>query len=94
MNTTQEDLNETFENSIVPDRQNGTQKMLCSLFSIDTHLPKLNVAGSIPVSRSKNQQFSSSPKKSNRLNKAQSEPTHSVLVFDEGMQIATSSFPL
>ena len=43
MNTTQEDLNETFENSIVPDRQNGTQKMLFSLFSNDTHLPKLDV---------------------------------------------------
>ena len=28
-------------------------KTLCYLFSIDIHLPKLNVAGSIPVSRSK-----------------------------------------
>jgi hypothetical protein len=31
---------------------------LCSLFSIYVHLPKLNVAGSIPVSRSNFLRFS------------------------------------
>jgi len=33
-------------------RQNEMQETLCYLFPIDRRLPKLNVAGSIPVSRS------------------------------------------
>jgi hypothetical protein len=40
----------------IPNRQNEMLETLCSLFPIDCRLPKLNVAGSIPVSRSKNQQ--------------------------------------
>ncbi|HTC76951.1 MAG TPA: hypothetical protein VK684_15325, partial [Edaphobacter sp.] len=34
-------------------RQNEMQETLCYLFPIDRRLPKLNVAGSIPVSRSR-----------------------------------------
>jgi hypothetical protein len=35
------------------NRQNEMLETLCSLFPIDCRLPKLNVAGSIPVSRSR-----------------------------------------
>jgi hypothetical protein len=42
----------TDRKSGILNRQNEMQEMLCSLFPIDCRLPKLNVAGSIPVSRS------------------------------------------
>jgi hypothetical protein len=52
MNTTQQDRNEAFENSMFFFARTELRKTLFPLFSIDIHLPKLNVAGSIPVSRS------------------------------------------
>ena len=40
------------ENSLILYRQNEMPKTQCSLFSTYSRLPKLDVAGSIPVSRS------------------------------------------
>jgi hypothetical protein len=40
------------ENWLNPIARKRPTKTLCSLLSIDSRLPKLNVAGSIPVSRS------------------------------------------
>jgi len=41
-----------FENWGILKHQNAMQKTLCSLFPIHCQFPKLDVAGSIPVSRS------------------------------------------
>jgi hypothetical protein len=44
--------NGAFKNSCSLYRQNEMQETLCYLFPIDCRLPRLNDAGSIPVSRS------------------------------------------
>jgi len=53
INTTQLRGRADFENCFVSHRQNKAQKTPYPLYSIDAPFPKLDVAGSSPVSRSK-----------------------------------------
>jgi hypothetical protein len=46
-----------FENPVFPIARMEYENPLCSLFAIYVHLPKLNAAGSIPVSRSNKSQI-------------------------------------
>src|SRR2546425_3449188 len=46
------DFGEKFKNSVVPYGQDGRSGRICSLFTKYAQIPKLDVPGSIPVSRS------------------------------------------
>ena len=51
MNTVKDSAKHIIENPVFPIARMEYENPLCSLFAICLHLPKLNVAGSIPVSR-------------------------------------------
>jgi len=55
LNSIKSSAKQTFEILVISIVRMKYQNSLCSLFAIQFQLPKLNVAGSIPVSRSKNQ---------------------------------------
>ena len=52
LNTVKDSAKQIFENPVFSIARIKYENPLCSLFAIYVHLPKLNVAGSIPVSRS------------------------------------------
>jgi hypothetical protein len=52
LNTVKDSAKQIFEDPAFPIARMENENPLCSLFAIYVHLPKLNVAGSIPVSRS------------------------------------------
>jgi hypothetical protein len=52
LNTVKDSAKQVFENPVFPIARMKYENPPCSLFSIYVQLPKLNVAGSIPVSRS------------------------------------------
>jgi hypothetical protein len=61
LNTIKRSWKEIREIANVLDRQNDATKTLSLLFAIYRQFPKLNVAGSIPVSRSKSSSCPASP---------------------------------
>ena len=69
LNTIKRNGSNTRENPNVLHRQNRATKALSSLFAIYGQFPKLNVAGSIPVSRSmiNDQQLTGSSKSTNTI---------------------------
>ncbi|MGB8031382.1 MAG: hypothetical protein WCF30_17150 [Terracidiphilus sp.] len=52
LNTVKDSAMQIIENPVFPIARMKYENPLCSLFAIYVHLPKLNVAGSIPVSPS------------------------------------------
>ena len=52
LNSIKDSAKQIIENPVFPIARMECENPLCSLFAIYVHLPKLNVAGSIPVSRS------------------------------------------
>ena len=51
LSTVKDSAKQIFENPVFPIARMEYENPLCSLFAIYVHLPKLNVAGSIPVYR-------------------------------------------